>query len=256
MVEYPLTMDTHGTYTWQVRTYECGPDGLMTLPAVCNYLQEAASLNAEELGFSKTDFAAAGADITWVLTRLRVRMTRFPKWGEKVSVLTFPRLGRRITAFRDFALTDAAGVPLGVATSEWMTIDMGTRRIAPIPEGVFALANTERAPVLGTDAFAAKLRFPEGGAVAEQRFRAQRSHIDLNGHVNNVHYVEWMLEPAPALSGTGVDLELHFRSETLAGDEVVAQAAPGAGGETWLRVAAPDGKEHVAGRMGRVKNEE
>ena len=250
MVKYSLPMDTHGTYTWQVRTYECGPDGRMTLPAVCDYLQEAASLNAVELKFSKTDFNAAGSDLTWVLTRLRVRMVRFPKWGEAVSVLTFPRLGRRITAFRDFALTDAAGVSLGVATSEWMTIDLGTRRIAPVPEGVFALANTMREPVLGECAFAAKLRFPEGVAVSEQRFRAQRSHIDLNGHVNNVHYVEWMLEPAPVSPGSGVDLEVHFRSETLAGDEVVAQAAPGAKGEeTWLRVAAPDGREHVVGRM-------
>ena len=249
-------MDTHGTYAWQVRTYECGPDGRMTLPAVCNYLQEAASLNAEELGFSKTDFAAAGANTTWVLTRLRVRMARLPKWGERVTVLTFPRLGRRITAFRDFALTDAAGAPLGVATSEWMTIDLASRRIVPIPEGVCAKANTERAPVFGAAAFAAKLRFPEGAPAAELRFRAQRSHIDLNGHVNNVHYVEWMLEPAPVLDGAGVDLELLFRSETLAGDEVVAQAAPGADGATWLRVAAPDGKEHVVGRLGSVKNEE
>lgn len=56
-------MDTHGTYTWQVRTYECGPDGRMTLPAVCNYLQEAASLNAESLSFSKSNFAAAGENI-------------------------------------------------------------------------------------------------------------------------------------------------------------------------------------------------
>lgn len=44
--------------------------------------------------------------------------------------------------------------------------------------------------------------------------------------------------------------------ETLAGDEVVAQAAPGADGATWLRVVAPDGKEHVVGRLGSVKNEE
>lgn len=242
-------MDTHGTYTWQVRTYECGPDGRMTLPAVCNYLQEAASLNAEELGFSKVDFDAAGANLTWVLTRLRVRMDRLPAWGERVTVLTFPRLGRRITAFRDFELTDGTGARLGVATSEWMTIDLGTRRVAPIPEGVFALANTVRTPVLGEGAFTAKLRFPEVAAAAEQRFRAQRSHIDLNGHVNNVHYVEWMLETAPALAGGGVDLELLFRSETLAGDEVVAQSAPGGDGGTWLRVAAPDGREHVAGRI-------
>ena len=55
---------TGATYCWQVRTYECGPDGLATLPTICNYLQEAASLNAESLKFSKSDFDAAGENIS------------------------------------------------------------------------------------------------------------------------------------------------------------------------------------------------
>ena len=53
-------MDTFREYRFRVRSYECGKDGFATLPTVCNYLQEAASMHAEELGFSKNDFAAAG----------------------------------------------------------------------------------------------------------------------------------------------------------------------------------------------------
>ena len=44
--------DTFGEYSWAVRTYECGPDGAATMASVCNWLQEAASLNAEALAFS------------------------------------------------------------------------------------------------------------------------------------------------------------------------------------------------------------
>ena len=47
-------MDTFGEYAFQVRSYECGPDGYATLATICNYLQEAASLNAESLKFSKS----------------------------------------------------------------------------------------------------------------------------------------------------------------------------------------------------------
>ena len=57
---------------------------------MCNYLQEAASLNAEELGFSKSNFDAQGENISWVLTRLAVKMIRYPKWEEEVKVITFP----------------------------------------------------------------------------------------------------------------------------------------------------------------------
>ena len=120
--------DVYGVYSWAVRTYECGPDGRATMASVCNWLQEAASLNAETLAFSKSDFEAAGENISWVLTRLKVRIARFPKWEEKVSILTFPRGGRRIVAYRDFVLTGADGAELGRATSEWMLIDLASRR--------------------------------------------------------------------------------------------------------------------------------
>ena len=104
--------DTFGEYSWAVRTYECGPDGAATMASVCNWLQEAASLNAEALAFSKSNFESAGENISWVLTRLKVKMSRFPKWGETVSILTFPRGGRRIVAWRDFVLTGANGEEL------------------------------------------------------------------------------------------------------------------------------------------------
>ena len=121
--------DVFGVYAWPVRTYECGPDGAASMASVCNYLQEAASLNAETLAFSKTNFEAAGENISWVLTRLKVRMSRFPRWGETVSILTFPRGGRRIVAYRDFLLSGDAGEELGRATSEWMLIDLASRKV-------------------------------------------------------------------------------------------------------------------------------
>ena len=168
--------DVFGEYSWATRTYECGPDGVATMASVCNWLQEAASLNAETLAFSKSNFEAAGENISWVLTRLKVRMERFPKWGETVSILTFPRGGRRIVAYRDFVLSGADGGEIGRATSEWMLIDLASRKVVAIPEGVFAAANTVRAPVFGDEPFA-KLRWdcreasPDALAFGARRIR-------------------------------------------------------------------------------------
>ena len=209
--------DTFGEYSWAVRTYECGPDGAATMASVCNWLQEAASLNAESLAFSKSDFESAGENISWVLTHLKVKMLRFPKWGETVSILTFPRGGRRIVAWRDFVLTGADGEELGHASSEWMIIDLASRKIVAIPEGVFAAANTVRKPV-------------------------------FNGHVNNVHYVEWLLESRPDEAGPCRELDIVFKSETLAGEEVRVEAVETEPGVFVHRVYAPDGRDHVLAR--------
>nr|MCR5414942.1 hypothetical protein [Kiritimatiellia bacterium] len=183
-----------GKSVFKVRTYECGADGFSTLPTICNYLQEAASVNAEDLGFSKSDFESAGENISWVLTKLVVKMDRYPRWEDVVTVETFPRGGRKIVAWRDFEVKDSSGATLGVASSEWMLIDLATRKVVAVPESVFAAADPNDAPVLGETPFT-RFRVPEGGESAKHSFRAQKSHIDLNGHVNNVHYIEWMLEP-------------------------------------------------------------
>ena len=240
--------DIYGMYSWAVRTYECGPDGRATMASVCNWLQEAASLNAESLAFSKSDFDAAGENISWVLTRLKVRIARFPKWEEKVSILTFPRGGRRIVAYRDFVLTGADGAELGRATSEWMLIDLASRKIVAIPDGVFAAANTVREPVFGEEPFA-KLRWDcKAESPDALAFRARRGDIDLNGHVNNVHYVEWLMEGRPEAADPCHEIDIVFNSETLAGEEVRVESVETEPGVYFHRVYAPDGRDHVIAR--------
>ena len=186
-----------------------------------------------------------------MLTRLKVRMSRFPKWGETVSILTFPRGGRRIVAWRDFVLTGADGEELGRASSEWMLIDLASRKVVAIPEAVFAAANTVRAPVFGDEPFL-KLRW-ECSATSPDAlaFRARRGDIDLNGHVNNVHYVEWLMEGRPVAAGPCRELDIVFKSETLAGEEVHVESVEVEPGVLIHRVYAPDGRDHVLARTAR-----
>lgn len=241
-------MDTHGEYEWRIRASECGENGVARLVAILDLMQEAASLNAEELGFSKSNFAAKGENISWVLTHLRVRMERYPRWGEKVTVVTWPRAGRKITAMRDFLLRDGDGREIGRATSEWMVIDLASRRVLPIPEDVFALANTERENVFGADGFA-KLRWDCRDTAGDAlRFRAKRSDIDLNGHVNNIHYADWFMETLPKDAKPCRECEIVFKSETFAGEEVVAEGVETEPGVFMHRVASPDGRDHVLAR--------
>lgn len=233
-----------GEYIFKVRSYECGADGFASLPSICNYLQEAASLNAEELGFSKSNFDAQGGNISWVLTRLAVKMKRYPAWEEPITVVTFPRGGRKIVAWRDFEIKSSDGETIGLATSEWMLIDLATRKIVSIPESVLNACEFGLESVLGAEPFTARLKFPADAPVeASGPYKAQYSHIDLNGHVNNVHYVEWLLEPLKA--GRPSSIEFVFRSETLAGDEIMVETARKDEQEFYHRVFSADGKDHV-----------
>jgi len=79
-------------------------------------------------------------------------------------------------------------------------------------------------------------------------FRARRGDIDLNGHVNNVHYVEWLMEGRPDAAGSCRELDIVFKSETLAGEEVRVESVEVGPNVFIHRVYAPDGRDHVLAR--------
>lgn len=239
--------DVGETFTWTVRSYECAPDGKVTVANICNYLQEAASINAEHLGFSKTNFDEENLNVTWVMTRMRVKLERRPKWNEEVKVFTFPRPARRIVAWRDFVLSDAQGNEIGRASTEWMMINMTTRRPVAIPEFVTTRANHLREPV-----FSEPLGFKLDanafeGASAPYVITAAPSDIDLNGHVNNVRYITWLFDAANS-QPDAVDFEIAFKGEVMVGTTVSVDTVEQSG-ERIQRIRS--NVDHVLARISR-----
>jgi len=226
------------------RSCECDSEGFAQFPAICNYLQETAADHAFELGFHK-DNVGRPVGFTWVLTRLRVELTRYPVCRDEVTVLTFPRGMRgKLFAYRDFEISVAGDGLIGRASSEWMVFNLATRRAGRIPEEVGQIANTVRAPALG-DAPFSKPEFPDGGAAVRKTFVAQRSHIDVNGHENNARYFEWMLETATEEGRRPLSFEAIFRSEVMVGEAVEAERAD-AGEWSYYRVSSLSGENVLA----------
>lgn len=231
--------DTHLVQEYSVRTYECGQDGFILLSQLCNYLQEAASVHADILGLSKD--VLAGYNLTWVLARMRVRVDRYPKWRDEVHVLTFPHKMGKLTAQRDFVLMLQDGSNVGAASSEWMCLDLAKRRAARLPDIMGNCANNVRTPVWPGNAFT-KPVYPDNPVdETEKSFEVYQTHIDLNGHVNNVRYIEWMMECAPetATDRKVREMEIVYRAEAFLGETVIARCAVLPDGTRAHRVLAP-----------------
>ena len=65
---------------------------------------------------------------------------------------------------------------------------------------------------------------------------ARRSDLDFNDHVNNVHYVEWMLEAADASPS---EIDIVFRQAAKAGDRLVSERCAADGGRTLHAIRRP-----------------
>lgn len=236
---------------FRVRSYECARDGALRLPGVLNFFQEAASNDAERLGFDAPVVdPATGATGAWVLVQIRVQMERYPRWRDVVRILTFPHSSRALFAHRDFVVELADGSACGRGTSRWMMLDRSTRKPVRIP-GIVADREPPCEPLFGAGDPFTRLRYPEEAPEGETRreYRVMRAHIDTNGHVNNVHYVNWMLESVPAeVDSTKQvsDIEIAYRSETLYGESVSTRCAPAGEGTFLHRVCTLDGgRDHI-----------
>ena len=76
----------------------------------------------------------------------------------------------------------------------------------------------------------------QGGLQPLDTFRVRHSALDMNGHVNNVRFAEWLLDSASPHLPSGHSLEsyqMNFLAEAHLGDELVVLGRLD-NGETWL----------------------
>lgn len=209
--------------TFCVRAYESGVNNHVTIQAYCNYLQEIAGNHAHTLGLGIEELQGAG--FTWMLARLRLAIHACASWRENVHIRTWPAgTHGRLTALRHFFAQDDAGVNLLLGVSEWLYVDLGTLKIARLPQAFAALA-PEGTPQVAMPAAEKIHDFAEAEWSAALTVR--HSDHDFNNHVNNAHYVEWALECLPddwRATRQVRELDIVFRIAAHWGDTVMSEA--------------------------------
>lgn len=182
----------------------------LTLAAVFDYFQEASIKHAGTLGVGIEAMKQTG--VAWILSRITVRIERRPRYGDKLTVQTWPRGAEKLFAVRDCSILDDSGAILARARSNWLIVDLEKRRPLrphltmehlPLNEGIDMVS--ER--VINLE--------PREGMTKTGERRALYSDIDYYGHVNNARYAQWIQD--------SVDPELLEYAETLRLDIVYLQ---------------------------------
>jgi medium-chain acyl-[acyl-carrier-protein] hydrolase len=206
-----------------IRPDEADRNGLCTMRTVCNLFQHAAFLNAEALDFGVAALGREGK--TWMLTRLLVRMDKPPRYGDTITVSTWPTGLDKLFALRDFTVTDARGETLAAGTSSWCVIDLAARRIVRPEARLNAYSSNPRA----LDRTLGKIEPIRRPTPYIKNLDVRYRDIDVNRHVNNVSFIEWMCEAVPFdLQSASFcrELEVNFLKEAFYGDTILSFAAP------------------------------
>lgn len=207
-------------FALNVRYGEVGADGVATLSTLANWLQEAAGQSAATLGFGEETLASMG--LTWILTRLVLRIRRLPASGEAIRVHTWPSALDRF-GFRGYEVFDAADTLIVSGGSAWSIMNLKSRKLSPVPPELADVYPRNPRPC---DAFTARVlpRLAGDGDV-RAALLVRRNDQDINGHVNNAHYLCWLMEPFistaahPRVPGL---VDITFRSECFPGEELLS----------------------------------
>jgi acyl-ACP thioesterase len=218
---------------------DCSPSGRIRLDALARWLQDLAYADVTEAGVADR--------AVWVLRRARMRVKRFPRFGEQFNLGTFcSGLGRMWAERRStIARAGETSDPDVEAVSLWVHLDPVARRPTPLTPDEIAVYGDAAARRKVT----ARLRHPapDGQAVNGFAWTFRGTECDLAGHINNAAY--WQPLEEELLAGAEperIDVEMEFRTPAQPGQKLVLRH----GDHRWI--VGEDGETHASMRLAFV----
>ena len=224
---------------YRIRSYEVDPAKRLKLFHLVNFMQDAAWINAAQMGVSVDQLMSAG--MTWILSRMKLDIIRMPLYNENIRVLTWPSGYERYFAFRDFRVMDEAGVLIARATTTWLVLDLNSRKL--VLPSQFADLLKINGSIEAMPAASGRIKLPDP---VENSYLVEilDKDMDQNEHTNNAYYLQWMMERVAAGKETLRQIDVLFKMESRAGD--VIRVDSGSGGEgTILHSIAREGSEEL-----------
>lgn len=148
-------------------------------------MQEISIAHTENLGYPKETTLDKG--MLWVISRMHVRLKRPISYDEKITLESWPEHMIHMVYPRRYRLIDEEGDRIGDGAALWMLIDSQNRRFK-MPKDSGVIIDGPEKP--------ADEEYPEGlpkfVPLHERLHHVTYSELDLNGHVNNTQYLNWI----------------------------------------------------------------
>ena len=182
--------------------------------AILDIFQDVAGLHAKELGCDYDTLLQR--EMLWALTRVKYEVLCQPKLFDTLTARTWPLAPTRAGFKREYLLCDKDGNVLIKGSSEWVVMHSVKRSLMP-SENVYSVSEGFCDETVFEGRLERLRDFEDDGKpyVSVPQF----CDIDMNGHVNNTKYANYVLnsislgEPQEIRS-----FQIDYRHEVLAGE--------------------------------------
>lgn len=173
----------------RVRYSEINKQGQLSIPSVLNYFQDCSTFQSEHLGVG-VDYLKNEKKV-WVLNSWQIEFIQDIGMLEDIETGTWSYGAKGVYGYRNFVLNKADGSRAVNANTIWVFTDMVTGMPVKVQPKDVEIYGTE--PKIDMTDYGRKI-MTEGEGVKETEFPVRKYHIDTNGHVNNVKYVQFAME--------------------------------------------------------------
>lgn len=176
------------TYSYTVNCRDCYDN--FSVVSILNFFQDIASKHVEKWECGFDDLIRKG--YLWVLVRTKFDILKNPNSKDNlITVETWERDRSRADFTRDYIIYSENGEKLIIGTSKWCLLDMNTRRVLPTKLIQETLTYKEKYNYQNE---IKKLVFPNIEASENFEEKVTFTKVDHNGHMNNTHYAEFILD--------------------------------------------------------------
>lgn len=203
--------------TYKVTSLLVNPAGKLGLFGLLNLLQETSWIHAEHLGFGVSSMEQHG--LYWVVTRQHLKVHSWANYGDKLTIQTWVRAPEGSFTAREFKVLDEAGKEVALCTSTFIAIDRTTKKLLAAHE----LQSMESFTLTQATGLVAEKIAVAGDYEILAQFQVRNSDLDINQHVNNTKYAQWVLDAIPYQFHKTLRLKsyaVNFLAETFLGDTV------------------------------------
>ncbi|NRD23639.1 acyl-ACP thioesterase [Winogradskyella litoriviva] len=211
-----MTFDNFFEQEFELRYFEMNALGHASPAIMLALLEETAADHCYVIDYSLFDLLEE--NVGWVLVSGVLQMERYPRYKEKITIRTWLSQYSSIKGYRENIIYDEHRNIIGRAKGLWVFFDIDKRRPKPIFNSIKDKWSFYNAVSIDHN-IRKKLNVVEDADYTNV-FKVNRFDTDTNKHVNNIRYLQWVIESIPE------DIVDHYYLHTIDG-RFIAEAQYG-----------------------------
>jgi len=178
---------------YELRYFEMNKFGEAASTTMLTLLEETAADHCYSINHSLFDLGKQ--NIGWVLLSGIMTMNRYPSYKEKITIRTWLSGYSLIKGIRENIIYDEKRNIIGKSKGLWVFFDIVRRRPIQIFNSIKESWSYCIDESIHHD-ITKKIK-PIDAAIHIKEFKVNRFDVDTNQHVNNIRYLQWLIESIP-----------------------------------------------------------